>query len=258
MNKPINLQIVTIVKNDESNLLLTLKSVRQCDPVTSMRTRHLIVNGSSSELPDPVLDKIREDSNAIYIWSPDKGIYEGMNNALRKVDLGFVMFLNAGDEFQDRKSLIRMADVITSKPEIKVFQFQITAGNEKKPKKKFGFIELLLGLNMHAHPGFIINREHFKSLFFDEKYRIAADYKFVLQVLSKGITSDTEYEFVNFPIVSFQGGGISEVDWRGTVSEMNLIRLEICKSSLVKFLIRIWNLKVSLSYLYKMKRLSSE
>lgn len=258
MNKFINLQIVTIVKNDDSNLLLTLESVRKSDPVASIKIRHLIVNGSSSELSASLLSKIREDSNTTYIWSPDNGIYEGMNNALRKIDLGFVMFLNAGDEFQDRDSLIRIEKTIISKPEIKVFQFQIMARNEIKPKKKYGFIELLLGLNMHAHPGFIINREYFENLFFDEKYRIAADYKFVLQVLRHEIATDRDYEFVNFPIVSFQGGGISEIDWRGTVSEMNQVRLEICKSRIAKILMKVWNIKVSLSYSYKVKRASSD
>ncbi|MFR5296339.1 MAG: glycosyltransferase [Clostridium sp.] len=69
-------------------------------------------DGGSS---DGSLEQLPADSRIKVSVKPDKGIYDGMNQALEQVTGQYVLFLNCGDHFHDSRVLARMADVIERK-----------------------------------------------------------------------------------------------------------------------------------------------
>ena len=85
--------IVTVVKNDESNIQKTIKSI------TSQSFRdfeYIIIDGKST---DRTISKINKYKNNVHhiISKKDKGIYFAMNKGIKIAGGTFLVFVNSGD-----------------------------------------------------------------------------------------------------------------------------------------------------------------
>ncbi len=231
-----HLTIITIVKNYSDGLNRTVQSVRSQIVDDSFTFVHIFCDGGSepSEVAS-ILEIISDDSKMIS--RIDSGIYSGMNKGLNKVDSGWILFLNAGDTFLAKDSLQRVMRIL-DKSETGFFQFKSRYDDGfDRPVKPYTWLSLYLGFSMHAHPSLFLRREFFDKISFDEKYRIAGDFKFVLEAMKI-----RDLEFSNLPVTRFEGDGISSRQVDRMIEEMNQIRLDLKPFLIPKILIKIWNL----------------
>ena len=234
------LNVITVVKDHPIGFEETILSLRKAVLPDHWEVRHLICNGGSPvDLPDEV--SFENKLNSEIVSSNDLGIYNAMNIGLSHAKSGWVMFLNAGDKLVDRFALLKIFEQLDHSTS-SIVQFRTRISPEKvSPHKPYTWLTLYLGLNMHAHPSFIFRSEHLPEIKFDETYKLAGDFKFVLEAIRKA-----PVQFCEDVIVDFEGGGISSNQPQLAVKEGNRARKELMENSFLRALVIVWNMKISL------------
>jgi len=92
--RPVQLSIVTVVKNQLADLRLTIRSIR--NQTVRHAIEHVIVDGASCDGTIEFLERF-DDRNFRWISEPDRGVYDAMNKGIRIAKGKWVLFLNAGD-----------------------------------------------------------------------------------------------------------------------------------------------------------------
>lgn len=231
------LNIISIFKNDTSAIKRTIDSVYKADKPQNLVINHLICASNNDESFQELI-RNHPSRNLIIASVTDKGIYNAMNKGLARVEHGWVMFLNGGDTLYSRSSLVDISNCI-KKSDSNLIQMQTQVGLKITPAARYSWLQLFLGSRMHAHPSFIFKRESLRGLSFDESYKIAGDFKFVLEAFR-----GSRMDFMECVVVDFEGGGISSSDLPNLIQESNRVRLELSHHRIAFTLVRLWNKKI--------------
>ena len=203
--------VITVTYNSAKTIVESLVSVAgQSHP----DIEHIVVDGGST---DGTLELIAANNErvALLISEPDQGIYDAMNKGLRRATGDMVGFLNSDDSFSSpdviallvKHAAERNADAVfgdlvyvdpeRTQPLVRYWQ----AGSFTVAKLRCGW--------MPPHPTLYVRRTVFDRIgFFDEALRIAADYEFMLRLLTC-----TELNVIYIPtvLVRMRVGGASNV-----------------------------------------------
>ena len=95
------LSIVTVVKNDSERLSRTASSIL----IQSSDDFEWIIWDSMSTDDTRQIIAALGEGYISYLTGYDSGIYDGMNKALEYTNGKWILFLNAGDEFNDENSV---------------------------------------------------------------------------------------------------------------------------------------------------------
>jgi glycosyltransferase involved in cell wall biosynthesis len=155
--------------------------------------------------------------------SPDTGIAQAWNRALSMARGHWILFLGSDDRLHDKSVFARMAPLLlTAKPEHRVVYGQIQLLDHAGGCLGAMGVPWALARRTFAsvmsvpHPGCFHRSILFHELgSFDETYRIATDYEFLLRELPVH-----DALFVPGIIVTdMESGGISSVSWRLSLLE---------------------------------------
>lgn len=199
------LSIITINYNNKNGLQKTIDSVIS---QTFKDFEWIIIDGGSTDGSKELIEKYSSYIN-YWISEPDKGIYNAMNKGIVQAKGEYLQFLNSGDAFYDKyvldkilKSINITSDIITGS----IF-------SNKKIIRGIGYKEITLNdffYNSVFHPSSFIKKELFyKFGFYDEKYKIASDWKFFLNTI---IIGNVNVNYIDLPIVDFDSSGISSTE----------------------------------------------
>lgn len=181
--------IITICYNEKEKLRKTLDSV--CSQ-TYKNIEYLIIDGAST---DGTTDLFQYYSGYSYIHfysEIDYGIYNAMNRGIARASGDYVYFMNAGDLFYDDQVLSEVASYIGEDKDTIYFgkicmlfadglrQIQDISNNKKT------LSETLISGEMPCHQSVFSPREALINHYFREKYRIRADYEWMLYSLVRG------------------------------------------------------------------------
>ena len=176
----------------------------------SYRHREVVVVDGASH--DGTLERLHvwRPQLAQLISGPDAGVYQAWNKGVRAARGEWICFLGGDDAFHDRDALMHLAGAAVSAEKPVVYgRMNLIASNGavaetvgrpwKQAKRAF-----LQGC-MIPHPGTL----HHRLLFdryggFDESYRVAGDYEFLLRALVEG-----DAQFVDRIVVDMRLGGMS-------------------------------------------------
>ncbi|WP_282134435.1 glycosyltransferase family 2 protein [Seonamhaeicola maritimus] len=176
------LSIITVNFNDSKGLEKTVKSVRSQNYTNF---EHIIIDGNSTDGSKQVIEK-HKDSFGYWVSEPDSGIYNAMNKGVEKAKGDYLLFLNSGDYFINRKIIQSFAskntveDIVYGKIKWKKGK-EIWDGNfsDKLTFKYFSKASL-------PHQGSFIKRNLFKEIGnYDEKLKIVSDWKFFVLAIYK-------------------------------------------------------------------------
>lgn len=225
---PTWLTVVTLHKADPTGLAATVDSIARQD---LDGVHHLVVE--SGEQRSPVQGPTWTQMNVQV-----HGIYESMNAALQHVHGDYVLFLNSGDTLHDTEVLHDVRNPLKSMepswaygsvvlfPRVGVPRPQprFTYSLERKARFSRGRFPM--------QPATIIRTSVLKSLGgFDETYRIAADYKLMLQ-----LARQAEPLVLDREITDFRLGGVSSVRWSDSLAEARRARTEVFPPSRVEWI----------------------
>lgn len=175
--------IVIVVLNGKEFLQNVIDSITLQD----YENKELIILDGGSN--DGTVEVIQENEKDIKYWKSekDRGIYHAWNKALLLAKGEYICFLGADDQYADARSLSAMVSKINvaDKPDLISAKFSLmgNAGEVIATKGERWNWQRMKKWMIVAHPGLL----HHKTLFerfgaFNESYKIAADYEFLLRL----------------------------------------------------------------------------
>ena len=89
------ISVITVVLNDEKNILRTLRSVKN---QKSVKIEHIIVDGKST---DKTLRVVKKNiiKKSIVISEKDKNLYDAINKGIKRAKGKYIYLLHSGDIF---------------------------------------------------------------------------------------------------------------------------------------------------------------
>ena len=157
------------------------------------------------------------DSRIRVVRQEDKGIYDGMNQALVYLKGGYVLFLNCGDRLYDAKTLARTAAFIEDAEGTRDMRErerpQIFYGDQYNEKQRSRVCsapklnDFACYRNVPCHQVCFYDASLFWERGYDTDFRVRGDYEhFLYCIYERGA------EAVHLPVIvsSYEGGGFSE------------------------------------------------
>ncbi|NLE63706.1 MAG: glycosyltransferase [Bacteroidales bacterium] len=196
---------------------------------------YLIIDGNSTDKTTEIIKlfetQIKEGiyainpSNFHWISEPDKGLYDAMNKGLRMAKGKYLWFINAGDKIHSPTTLKEVTQLIKqhSKTDIIYGQSLMIDRNDnplgerhKIAPKHLTKKSLLKGLVV-CHQSILVNKGI--APLYDLNYKIAADYDWVVRVLSLS----KQNTYINDYLSDFMIAGTSSLHRKQALKERFLI-----------------------------------
>jgi glycosyltransferase involved in cell wall biosynthesis len=198
-NKSPFFTIITVVKNGDQTLERCIKSIKH---QTFQDFEYLIIDGASSDKTHKI---IKQNSGIVdyAISEKDEGLYFAMNKGLQLARGGYIGILNADDVYS-LNTLELVKNAIEKNPNCDVIYGSMSYFD--KPNQIHFIHSDELSKRMIFHPTCFISRNSYKELGnFNTKYRVAADYDFILRCRN----AQKNFFGLGNVLVTFNGGGIS-------------------------------------------------
>lgn len=220
--------IITVAYNSARTIGDTLASVAaQSHP----DIEHVIVDGASR---DDTLKVVRESGARIahLVSEPDNGIYDAMNKGIALATGELIGFLNADDAYASPESIAAIVEEATRSGADAVYGDLVYVRENDLSEVvrvwrsgKFSIARLKYGW-MPPHPTFYVRRETMRQLGgFDTRFRIAADYDFMLRCLGRAAC---RVGYVPRVLVRMRTGGASNQSlkalWRKSTEDLRALR----------------------------------
>ena len=201
--------IITVCKNSEKTIETTIKSVIS---QTYKNIEYIIIDGNSKDRTKNIIlsygDRITK-----FISEPDRSLWEAMNKAIKLATGDFLYFINSDDYIYDQNVVSDAVDFIQGSPNLDFIYGDVEVRPPvagvfilKSPKPDNIIESMILGGTI-PHVGSFIKADLFQKVgFYNENYKIASDYEWVLKLLQ-----DPTLKLFYFPrvIASFYAGGLS-------------------------------------------------
>ena len=233
----IELSIITPTYNSANTIVRTINSVLN----QNLRVEYIIVDACSK---DDTVNISRKFPNIKIICEPDKGVYDAMNKGIHTANGDIIGIINS-DDWYEPDILKEIVLLFNKKHKIGILHgdMRIWDNNTfyklQKPKKmaKKNFIK---GMPIN-HPTCFVRKDVYeKHGFFNDKYKIASDFDFILCLW----TNNVSFYYHNKVITNFSLGGISDIKRNISAKESLDIKL---KYNLNKFLVYIHYYKKRIS-----------
>lgn len=209
--------IITVCLNAGNNLHKTIESIL----IQDFGDFNIIVKDGMST--DQSFESIPADERIIKIKKKDKGIYDAMNQALDYADGQYILFLNAGDFFYSCSVLSSYNNaILNARYPTLVYCDYITTGLREYVQSPWRLTKFFLFRTMLCHQVCMIKREYYKKNgCFDTKFKIDADYDFLLRLL---IGNSATYKYIKMLGIISTSGGFSSLHREEALIEVKTIR----------------------------------
>jgi len=201
--------IITAVFNNAGTLAQTLDSILQ---QSGVEVEVIVIDGASTDGSLAILRRY-ESRLKVVVSEPDNGIYDALNKGLAYATGEVVGFLHADDFLAAPTSLQLIVSALNKNQADGVYgDLQYVRKDQPEQRLRYWrsrqFRPALLAQGwMPAHPTLYLRRTVYEETGdFDTRYRIAADYDFMLRVLT-----NPAYRFAYIPrvLVNMRAGGVS-------------------------------------------------
>jgi glycosyltransferase involved in cell wall biosynthesis len=199
--------IITVVYNGVQYIEQTIKSVMIQD---YKNIEYIVIDGGSTDGTQEIITKYESDI-AHWISEKDTGIYNAMNKGLQIAKGDIIAILNADDYYYPNT----INDVVTHFLKTNA---AIVYGNLTKFRtisSKEYFVDITPDINTMQsrmgifHPATFIKKEVYQELgHFNEKYKLSADYDFILRAYNKKY----DFQYLNKSLTYFRIGGASNTN----------------------------------------------
>lgn len=175
------ISVVTVCLNAEDTIERTIESVLGQDYGD---IEYIIIDGMSEDQTGRILSRYEAIPNVKIVVQKDTGLYNAMNKGIDLCSGDYIIYLNSGDVFTEKKILSQVA--CRARAEI-VFGNVVRVFRERERLEKYqgrwyAFLLMLTG-KMPCHQAIFVQREVMIKYRFDENYRICADFDFIVRCL---------------------------------------------------------------------------
>jgi glycosyltransferase involved in cell wall biosynthesis len=247
------LSIITINFNNADGLRKTIESIVN---QTFTDYEYIVIDGGST---DGSVDIIRQYADRISFWisEPDSGIYNAMNKGIKAAKGEYCLFMNSGDTIYSNSVLHKVfeleftSDIITGNmlkqfPNRKTYLDKGAGFSVQKNRRQLTLLDFYKGGNLNHQATFIKRSLFEKYGLYDERWKIASDWKFFMQSIA--ISGET-IQYIDLTVSRFDMTGISSENPSIFNSERTAILNEIFPKSILYDYNELIKFKNSLVYL---------
>ena len=202
------ISIITVCFNQHKNISETIESVLSQN---YNNIEYILIDGGSSDGSLEIINDYSSNINFL-LSEPDNGIYNAINKGLLKVTGDIVGLLHAGDLFYDNNVISSVVSCFKQSNSDLIYGHSVVYSEDRKkvirknvsPKykdnlMKFGWFP--------SHQSIYLKSSVFDQCgYFNEDYKIAADYEFLLRVL---LVHKFKAERLDMFLLKFHLGGVS-------------------------------------------------
>ena len=201
MKYPIS--IITVCYN-EPNLEATCESVVS---QTEQNFEWIVVDGGSDEKTQRIWQKYRHRINK-FVSEKDSGIYNAMNKGIRLATGEYLLFLNAGDAFEDPEVINNVIRMKLDRDIVYGDVRPVGRGDGKRVQTFPDFIERSYWIRRTiCHNATFIKKSLFDEFgLYDETLRIVADWKKWIELF---LLRKCSYKHISVTVTKFDENGIS-------------------------------------------------
>ena len=206
--------VITVVFNREKTIERCILSVLN---QTYVNLEYIIIDGASFDETTRIIERYA-DSIDYYLSEPDDGIYNAINKGIRLASGDFLLLLHSDDWFREDAVEKLVEAAVKSSADVVHADAIIVDGSNKNLGTLKGCLDdgLYTKGNPIRHETMLVKKAvHDRHGYYDESYRIIADYEFVIRLHEAGCT----FEHVSACLLYFSNTGISFVDQEVKLTE---------------------------------------
>lgn len=185
------ISIITSVFNNKEYIAEAIESLLN---QSYKNIEYIVIDGASTDGTTEII-KSYKDKIDKFISEPDEGIYDGLNKGIRLTTGDVIGFLHSDDLYTSNKvieNIVKQFEVDNGLDGVYgdlIYTSKYNTNKVLRYWKSRAFDEALLKKGwMPAHPTLFLKREVYEKYGkFDLSFKIAADYDFMLRVLSAGV-----------------------------------------------------------------------
>lgn len=224
------ISIITVSYNTVKTIEQTINSVVN---QTYSNIEYIIIDGGST---DGTVDIIKKYEDKIIYWvsEPDKGIYDAMNKGIDVSSGDYIYFLGADDCLVDVDVIRAISSFLNEESDLlsaPVWIVDEKSRLEILSQRSINKGDLLRG-KMIPHQGVFVKGKIMRQYKFDCRYKIAADYDFIMKCLK----NDKKILYIEKPVAYFSMSGMSsnneklrEYEYRKIITLHNISKSEVSK-----------------------------
>lgn len=212
--------IVTPVFNAEKTLEQSILSVVN---QSYNNIEYIIIDGCST---DGSLDIIKKYEESIDYWisEPDKGIFDAMNKSIRKATGDYIYFLGADDSLVSKNIIQEIVQYLGER--VDILSAPVWLVNEEYKIQRINFnkcdkISITEG-GMIPHQGMFVKLQLMKEMPFNNNFRYASDYEFLL----KCVLQNKYLKCIEIPVAYYCDSGASSANEEAVIYEYQQIMHE--------------------------------
>jgi glycosyltransferase len=206
--------LITACFNSESTISTTIESVLS---QTYPEIEYLVIDGGSCDQTLSRIDSYRGRISKV-VSEKDQGIYDALNKGIALSSGEIIGFLHSDDRFAHPQVIERMVETLVRDGTDGVYSDLEYVRSEKVLRhwKSAPFRPGLLSRGwMPPHPTLYLRRSVYDRVgLFDLRYRIAADYDFILRAFTR---PDLRWSYLPEVTVQMETGGASNRSFRQVV-----------------------------------------
>jgi len=200
--------LITVCFNSESTIQDTLESVLH---QTFKNYEYLIIDGKSKDRTIEIVKEYEPKFNGRLRWisEKDKGLYDAMNKGIQKASGDIIGILNSDDILANHKTLeIIEKTFLKNRCDGTYSDLEIRDEKLEKVERKFIARKGNYKLGWYPpHPTLYLKRKVYqKHGFYNQEYRIAADYDFMLRIMKD---SSIQLSYIPKTLIYMRSGGAS-------------------------------------------------
>lgn len=223
LNTPL-LSIITVTYNNLSGLKRTIENVSH---QFSNNFEHVIIDGNSTDNTKDYLNSLQNE-NLKWTSEKDNGIYDAMNKGINNSIGTWIIFMNAGDEFNTSFSLKNIPFSLENKVIYGDCDITYPTGYSRTMKAA-KLSQLWKGLPF-SHQSVIVHRSLIKKGF-NTDYKYCADFYFFFNHYK----NEKKWKYIPHPISRITAGGVSDQKRYLSTNEVYLINKKINSSFKIHF-----------------------
>jgi glycosyltransferase involved in cell wall biosynthesis len=198
--------VITVVFNAVDSIEQTINGVLG---QTYENIEYIVIDGKSN---DGTLEIIKKYSDKITRWisEEDKGVYDAMNKGVAMATGEWINFMNAGDVFCDKNTVESLFEGISEDTDLVYGNAieKLVSGGAKNLEAGENLENLWKGA-LFGHESLFVKSNIIKNNLFNLKYKVAADYDFIMKCFYKGY----KFEKVGVDVLLFSLPGFSREHW---------------------------------------------
>ena len=201
----LKISIITVNYNNLEGLQKTIESLSS---QTWQEFEHIIIDGGSTDGSVAYIES-KSERFAYWVSETDKGVYHAMNKGIAQASGEYLLFLNSGDHFYEKRVLEKNQRFVIDYDLI-YFNMYISGENKKFIKEYPDSLSFAYFLKDNLpHPSIFIKKDLFQTVgLFKEDLKIVADWKFFIDSVCR---HNAAYLHVDDTLTTFYFDGISSL-----------------------------------------------